>query len=152
MADPKLIKQLRSRIGQALYVARESRPDMACSVSMLAQTLPNPSIQDIKDANKFIRQWKQKSNHFLEIVGFPDEEIVFLASTDSAWANCRSGHSQAGYFIGATTREMASGSLCKVSPLVWESAKLKRVCPSTLAAEAMAMTKCMAETTFIKVM
>ena len=42
--------------------------------------------------------------------------------------------------------------MCKVSPLMWESAKLKRVCPFTLAAEAMAMTKCMAETTFMQVM
>ena len=149
MVGPKLIKELRSRIGQGLYVARESRPDMACAVSMLAQTLPIPTIQDIKDANKCIRQWKQRSDCYLEIVGFPDEEIIFLASTDSACANCRSGHPQAGYVIGATTREMASGAECKMSPLVWESAKLKRVCPSTLAAEAMAMIKCMAETTFM---
>ena len=118
LADSKLIKELRSRICQALYVARESRPDMACSVYMLAQTLPNPYIQDLKDANKFIWQWKQKADHFLEIASFPDEEMIFLASTDSAWANCRSGHSQAGYFIGVISRSIVFGSECKVSPLV----------------------------------
>jgi len=67
LVDAKLITELRSRIGQALYVARESRPDIACSVSMLAQTLPNPCIQDIKDANECIRRWKEKSNHYFEI-------------------------------------------------------------------------------------
>ena len=126
--------------------------DMACAVSMLAQTLPSPTIQDIKEPNKCIRQWKQRSDRYLEITGFPDDEMIFLASTDSAWANCRYGHSQAGYFIGATVRDMATGAECKLSPLVWESAKLTRVCPSTLAAESMAMTKCMAETTFLQVM
>ena len=95
MAGPRLIQELRSRIGQGLYVARESRPDMACAVSMLAQTLPSPTIQDIKEANKCIRQWKQRSDRYLEITGFPDDEMIFLASTDSAWANCRSGHSHA---------------------------------------------------------
>ena len=98
-ADEKLIKELRSRVGQPLYIARETRPDMACAVSMLAQTMQSPTIQDIKNANKYIKQWKQKEGQFLEIVRFPDDDMIFLASTDAAWANCRSGHSQAGYLI-----------------------------------------------------
>ena len=60
--------------------------------------------------------------------------------------------SQAGYFIGATTRSIISGAECKISTLVWESAKVKRVGLPTLVAEAMAMTKCMAETTFAQVL
>ena len=76
--------------------------------------------------------------------------MIFLFSTDSAWANCRSGHSQAGRLSGATSRSIASGADCDISPLVWESAKLQRVCPSTLATEAMVMSKGMAETTFVE--
>ena len=119
---------------------------MACAVS--GRTLPLPTIQDIKDANKCMKPRKQKEDHFPDIIASPDEDMIFLSSTDSAWANCRSGHSQAGYFIGATSRSIVSGADCRMSHLVWESAKLKRVCPSTLAAEAMAMTKCIAETAF----
>ena len=63
-ADAKLIKELRSRVGQELYIARETRPDMACAVSMLAQSLPLPTIQDIKDANRCINQWKQNGRPF----------------------------------------------------------------------------------------
>ena len=49
---PEEIRSMRNRIGQAHYISRETRRDMAAKVSIAAQTLPKPTIGDLRKLNQ----------------------------------------------------------------------------------------------------
>ena len=56
---------------------------------------------------------------------------------------------QAGNMILATNSDLLRGEETTVIPISWESYRLKRVCSSTLAAEAMSMNAAMGELEFV---
>ena len=53
--------KLRSKIGQLLWVARQSRPDIMFDACILASTLKHGTVQTMHEANKVVK--KLKSEH-----------------------------------------------------------------------------------------
>ena len=51
---------LKSKIGQILWVARQSRPDIMCDISILASSSKHATVQTLHCANKLIRKLKSE--------------------------------------------------------------------------------------------
>ena len=65
--------------------------------------------------------------------------------SDAALANRVDLSSTGGYIIGFVHKSMLSGIQGQVSLVSWSTHKLRRVCRSSLAAEAQALSECEAE-------
>lgn len=58
---PKEQEALQSKIGQILWVARQSRPDIIFEASHLASSLKKASVKTIMEANKVIKKLKYET-------------------------------------------------------------------------------------------
>lgn len=115
---------------------------MLAGISLLAQEFPNPDISVLKRYNKSLKIWRKCNHQTMKFVSLgSDEEIRFHVSTDAAWANAPSGGSQAGFVLMATQGSLNDNKCHKVNVISWDSGRLRRVCPSTLAAETQALNK-----------
>ena len=117
---------------------------------MAAQTLPKPTIGDLRKLNQYIRRWSSEKSVTLHFELFELEKITFALVTDAAWANHKDQRTQAGSMILATNSDLLRGEGTTVIPISWESYHLKRVCSSTLAAEAMSVNAAMGELEFVR--
>eukprot|EP00971_Amphidinium_carterae_P145362 2880475-Amphidinium_carterae.1 len=177
--NPEQISELRRIIGSVLWIARQTRPDCLTMVSLLAQKISRPMVQDLVQANSLVDRMKADATFGLtfhphvhlccldtrcpssqELCDSPSDEskvddsdslvedspkdgteriaqheqtALFMAS-DAAFANVDNISSQAGYVVGVK---------CKDHFHVWDcsSYKIKRVCRSTLVAEANALVE-----------
>ncbi|VDI62952.1 Hypothetical predicted protein [Mytilus galloprovincialis] len=103
---------LQSKIGQILWIARQSRPDVIFDASNLASSLKKANVQT-KLGN--------------------DNAIRLVVFSDSSLGNLSDGGTQGGHFI------VLVGENGIFSPITWQSKRIRRVARSTLAAETLAM-------------
>ena len=159
--------ELRRVIGATAWLARQTRPDVLASTSLLAQKLGNPCVGDLVTANQTVMEL-QKSNEFklcyrplppLSLLQLgegdlkmkePDaslrepESVYLFAASDAAYANDHEKlRSQAGWVLGIRFQEA-------FHPLDWQSMRIKRVCRSTLAAEANALVEAAESLEFVR--
>ena len=128
----------RALIGSLGWITRQTRPDVMVNVSMASQTMGNPKIQDVVALNKAVKMLKETADfkwNFVKSEITLENAVVFMHA-DSSFANAEGGKSQCGYVIGLATEAMKDGEESPVLVLEAVSASIKRVCRSTLAAEA----------------
>lgn len=127
-------EQLRSKIGQILWVAKQTRPDIMFDVSSLASNIKHATVQSIHDTNKVIRKLKsEKVSLKFQHLG-NSNALNFKVFSDASLGNLPDGGTQGGTLIGL----MGEGG--KFSPLCWQSKKIRRVVRSTLAGETLALS------------
>lgn len=127
-------EQLRSKIGQILWVARQTRPDVMFDSCCLASNLKNATVQSIHDANKVIRKLKaEKVTLKFQHLGNNDA-LNLTVFSDASLGNLPDGGTQGGTLI------TLMGERGKFSPLCWQSKRIRRVVRSTLAGETLAMS------------
>lgn len=126
--------QLRSKIGQILWVARQSRPDVMFDVSNLASKLKDATVQAIHEANRIVCKLKSKKVvlNFLHLG--KDSALKIVVFSDASFGNLSDGGTQGGHLI------VLMGENGNFSPLSWQSKRVKRVVRSTLAGETLAMS------------
>ena len=128
--------QLRSTCGQLLWLTTQSRPDVAYATCVASNSLTQGQISDLKLVNKTVKFIKKNP---LVIrypkIDFKGHKYCMVIFCDASFANLRDGNSQGGYLLLLVSK---SGDCC---PLSWQSKKLRRVCKSTLGAEAWAMVE-----------
>ena len=129
------LKKLRALIGQMNWVATQTRPDVLFDCSELASKLKDATVADMFNANKVLK--KLRNDVVVRIPKLDDSATLkFVAYSDSSYANLKDGGSQGGFVILLT----ATG--CdKLSPIAWQSKRIKRVVKSTLAAEMLSMVE-----------
>ena len=72
-----------------------------------------------------------------------DDDFVVISWSDAALANRVDLSSSGGMFVALAHRSMVDHGVCGPLNLVsWSSAKLRRVCRSSLAAETQALAEC----------
>ena len=122
---------LRSKVGQLLWLAKQTRPDIAFDVATVASKLSVSTVDDMKRVNKIIRKVQAEQVY----LNFNDlgEEIELLLFSDASFGNLADGGSQGGYVI------FLKGMNGKINPVTWQSKKIRRVVRSTLASEALAL-------------
>ena len=82
---------LRSKIGQILWVARQTRPDVMCDVSILASSTKHATVQTLHCTNKLIRRLKSdevtlKFQHLGK-----DSSLKLVVFNDSSMGNLPDG-------------------------------------------------------------
>ncbi|CAG2208259.1 unnamed protein product [Mytilus edulis] len=122
---------LRSKIGQLLWLARQTRPDIAFDVAAISSKIKSSTIEDLKKVNKIIRK-VQNDPVSLQFQNL-GHDVKFILFSDASFGNLPDGGSQGGYVV------FLMGDDGKVNPITWQSKKLRRVVRSTLASEALAL-------------
>lgn len=140
--DPCTTQQtqsLREKVGALSWLAKETRVDIAGSVSLLMQAFPTPKISDLKMCKKVLKEAVLYKDLGITIRNIPPESVCIVVSSDAAWANAQdlegSHKSQAGYVVLSTDRQMLQGQEATFSMIGWKSHTLKRRTVSTLSAE-----------------
>lgn len=133
---------LRSKVGQLLWIAHQSRPDILFDACNLAASINNGKVQDILDANKVIRRLKSDGIP-LKFQHLGDGKLSLVVFSDASLGNLPDGGSQGGHLV------FLVGETGKFSLINWNSKKLRRVVRSTLAGETLAMADGIDEAIFI---
>ena len=137
---PEEASSLKSVLGGALWLAKETRPDLAVQVSQGQQLLPSPTLGEARTVGNVVRRAKQYKTLTWKILPIPFSELRICLHTDAAFANAKKQGTQAGYLVGVTTDEMQAGKPAPWSPCAWKSYRLKRVVGSTFAGESQVLT------------
>ena len=126
---------LQSKIGQILWIARQSRPDVIFDASNVASSFKGATVQTLIDANKVIKNLKSDNVTLkFQQLGSNDKLKIVIFS-DSSLGNLSNGGTQGGHFI------MLAGEDGHFSPLTWQSKRIKRVVRSTIAGETLALAE-----------
>ena len=109
------------------------RLDIAFDNCCLSNSSANPFVRDLLYANKTIKKLKGVNFelHFKQLNDL--NNVTILCYGDASFGNLPSGGSQGAYIILLIDK---NGGTNLIS---WQSRKLKRVCNSTLSAEALAV-------------
>ena len=134
------VTSLKSVLGAALWLAKETRPDLAVQVSQGQQLLPKPLLGEAKAVANVVRRAKQFKNLTWKVLSIPFSELRLCLHSDAAFANAKKKGTQAGYLIGVTTDALQQGQPAPWSPATWKSYRLKRVVGSTFAGETQVLT------------
>jgi len=126
---------LKSTLGGALWLAKETRPDLAVQVSQGQQMLPKPTLGEARTIGNVVRRAKQYKHLTWKILAIPLSELRLVLHTDAAFANAKKQGTQAGYLVGVTNDNLRSGKPAPWAPITWKSYRLKRVVGSTFAGE-----------------
>lgn len=131
--------QFRALIGSLGWIARQSRPDVLVNVSMASQKMGSPTIRDILDLNKVVKVLKESVDFrwsFHNPEDYQLKDAIVFCMADSSFANGDNHKSQCGYLVGISWPNITSGGDTPILLLEAYSGSIKRVCRSTLAAEA----------------
>ena len=122
---------VKSKCGQLLWVAGNTRPDISFETSALCNPGKSAVVDDLLKVNKVILKVKQEKGVVKYVnIGNPNKWSLKVYC-DSSHANLPDGSSQGGYIV------FISGEDGRVAPLAWQSKKLHRVTRSTLASETL---------------
>ena len=122
---------LRSKVGQLLWLAKQTRPDISFDISKIASRLHVSTVEDMKKVNKVIRkvQAEQVCLNFNDL----GKQVELLLFSAASFGNLSDDGSQGGYAI------FLRGENGKINPVTWQSKRIRRVARSTLASEALAL-------------
>ena len=126
-------REYRALLGQLNCVSSQSCPDISYEVCRLSTVLNKATVNDFLHANKVVRKLKQRQVSLK--YGFLKKTYNLVAICDASYANLNDGSSQEGLIV------FLNGKDGNISPLCWNSQKMKRVYQSTIAAKTMALLK-----------
>lgn len=111
---------LKSKIGQILCVARQSRPDIMCELSILASSTKHATVQTLNCTNKLIRKLKlQEVTLKFQPLG-KDSSLKLVVFNDSSMGNLPDGGTQGGHII------MLMGEDGRFSLICWQLRRIRR--------------------------
>ena len=150
MATPSEISQLRSVVGSLSWLGRVCRPVICFAVSQLQAVQQKAQVRHLVEANKVLSHaMKDRSKGiFYPFSAMKFEDAILVSVNDASHAasyeglpnGAVAGHrSQSGRILLLASEEFVISSKGKVYPLEWHSNTIKRVCRSTLQAEALSL-------------
>lgn len=93
-------EQYQRIIGQMLYIAINSRPDIAAAVSILSQKSSNPNITDLNEVKRVLRYLKGSRMLKLQLSENCCDTESLIGYSDADWAECRRDRkSNSGYLF-----------------------------------------------------
>ena len=125
-------QQLKRLVGQLIWVASQTRPDMAFAACDLSVSFKSATVKTLLQANKYVKKLKgERVVLKLADIGQIDNARI-VSYSDASFANLESKASQGGFIV------FLLGSNGKCAPILWQSHKISRVVKNTLAAETLA--------------
>ncbi|CAE7813425.1 RE2, partial [Symbiodinium sp. KB8] len=98
-ANPEQIADNRSLVGALSWLASQSRPDLACGVSMCQQLQAKPNIGDLRFSNLMARRALLHKDEGIFLAKVPLNEIVFTVFHDAGWSNAPDSNADPVYFL-----------------------------------------------------
>ena len=127
------LEEYRGVVGQLIWLANQTRPEIAFDVCELSTHCHNATVDDAINASKVVRKVKSRlislEFHQLEDLS----QLSIECYCDASFGNLSGGGSQGSYLIFITD------SRGRRNILSWQSKKVRRVVKSTLAAETLAL-------------
>ncbi|XP_065093402.1 uncharacterized protein LOC135714064 [Ochlerotatus camptorhynchus] len=80
-------KDYRSIIGALLYVAVNTRPDVAASVAILARQVSEPTEVDWVEVKRVVRYLQKTKDYRLKLVANRDEPLRLVGFCDADWSS-----------------------------------------------------------------
>ena len=137
IAIPGEVKSFVSMNQKGHWLATQTRPDLSILVSTSQQKMPSPTVGNIRQGNMLGRRAQQYSELTLTYHSIPCDQLSFLLHTDYlSTESSNMGHTQGGYIVGTTNKDMEKGLRAPWAPAVWRSYRVRRVVNSTLSGES----------------
>lgn len=76
----------RKLIGSLLYIAVNSRPDIAASISILSRKTESPTKEDWNELKRVLRYLKGTSEHYLKLSNDDSRDNCLIGYADASWA------------------------------------------------------------------
>ena len=130
-----------SQLGALLWVAINTRPDIAYDVSHHASFGTKPEKKHLVALNKLVRtlQSKEQTMTFSRVADSWDD-MTLVVFADAGHTSRPSGHSQAGTFVFWASKEVLKGKEVKANIAEYSSSKIDRAVWSSYASELQAAT------------
>ena len=125
-------KDLRTALGKLNWIAAMTRPEISFYTCQISTRIKNATVTDLLTTNKVIRFVKNNPG-FIKFPKLDIDHLSVCAYTDASWNNLPNGGSQGGQIIFIKDPNNV------VSPIIWNSNKIRRVARSTLTAESLAL-------------
>ena len=143
---------MRSVLGALVYLARESRPDLSGPVSILQSRFNRAQVSDIQETNRVVRLAKAHTDLALLAGKIHVDHICFVSYGDANGGSTRAEQAQAGYLITFSDMALLAGLAAPVSLVSWRSHRVKRVVASASAAEAIGLSRAIAQGDWVRVL
>ncbi|CAK0800566.1 unnamed protein product, partial [Prorocentrum cordatum] len=138
---------------QVQWLARESRPDVAGSASLLAAALPAPSVADALALIKVCKHVKAPLEQRLTTWALDPSSVTFVTASDAGGpGSARRGGAQGAWLITVADSAIRDDRRARVSLPAWRSPRIKRAAPSTVAAETLALPGATGEAQWMQVL
>ena len=121
-------KSLKSVLGSALWLAKETRPDLAVQVSQSQQSLPEPTLKQARTVGNVTRRARQYQNLEWKILPIPFEELHLCLHSDAAFGNASKNGTQAGYIVGVSNENLRRGEVAPWGAATWKSLSFEAGC------------------------
>ena len=141
---------MRSVLGALGYSARESRPDLSGTVSILQSRFNRAQVSDIQETNRVVRLAKAHTDLALPVCKIPVDQACFVSYGDASGGSTRAEQAQAGYVIMFADMSLLAGLAVPVTLVSWRSHRVKRVVASASAAEAMGLSEATAQGDWVR--
>lgn len=93
---PQEISQLRTLLGALSWVSKETRPDISGRVALLQQTMPQPMVKDLVEANGIAEELKKRPELGIVVQPIPMKRLRVGVITDASWGNAGGGFLEEG--------------------------------------------------------
>ena len=123
-------------------------PYGAGDASLLASTMPSPTIGDLTEANAALRRLMQNDTP-IWIRAIPLEKLRQVTFVDASLGNAKGGSAQIGHLACMTDDTLFAGARAPVSVLTYKSHRNPRSAASTLLNEATGMSEGLADSEWI---
>ncbi|CAE7643339.1 RE1 [Symbiodinium sp. CCMP2456] len=104
-ATPEQVADNRSLIGALSWLASQTRPDLACGVSMAQQLQACPTVEDIKFTNLLARRALQHGQEAIVLKKINLDKLVVAVFHDAGWANAPDCNQDPIYFLSPSDEE-----------------------------------------------
>ncbi|CAE7394818.1 RE1 [Symbiodinium sp. CCMP2592] len=99
LADTEQVADNRSLVGALSWLASQSRPDLACGVSMCQQLQARPTVEDIRFTNTMAKRALLHKDEGILLAKIPLDEMVVAVFHDAGWSNAPDSNEDPVYFL-----------------------------------------------------
>ena len=155
-------KNFRSAIYKINWVAKETRPEVSGTASLMASKLTNATIDDVMVVNKTINYLRNTASRPLVIWKFHPSNMAFIAVSDAGGVGQKydsldeeglpTDGTQGAWMVMAAECLPIGNQRVKATPLAWRSSRLKRKVFSTFGGETQAMLQAINEVDWLQIM
>lgn len=147
--NPKETREYQKVLGELMWVACSTRPDVSSDASILAGRAQHPKWADARQINKVIQYLQQTAEEALVYTKL-GHKLKLLTYSDSAFQNLPKGRSQGGHIVMLTHDQEENQERKQVNVLSWKSSRVHRVVRSTFTAELLSLTQAFDNSMWLK--